>query len=70
MFFAGHFLVPSVALRSVANTAPGGYIRDPSDVVRLRGYFRVRYATIVYRLRSEGLPTHDQYKEYQQYSPG
>lgn len=67
--FAGHLLVPGEALHALVRKGPDSLIRDPYEVVRLQRYFRVSYATALYRLRGEGLLSAEQYAEYRDYSP-
>ncbi len=67
--FAGHFLVPGAALHDLVRQVSGDRVRDPFAVIRLQRYFRVSYATMLYRLLSEDLLTQVQYEEYQGYSP-
>jgi len=67
--FAGHFLVPSATLRALVERGADGCVRDPLEVIRLQHYFGVSYATMLYRLFSEGLLTQGQYDEYRGYSP-
>lgn len=66
--FAAHFLVPADALQALVAEA-GDRVADPYAVIRLQRYFRVSYAMLLNRLRSEGLLTAEQYAEYQGYSP-
>jgi hypothetical protein len=42
---------------------------SPFDVLRLQRYFRVSYATMLNRLRNEGLLSQEQYDAYKGYSP-
>lgn len=67
--FAGHFLVPAPTLRSLVGHDADGPVQDPFEVIRLQRYFRVSYATMLYRLLAEGLLSRPQYDEYQSYSP-
>lgn len=67
--FAGHFLVPGAALRALVGDAPSGCVGDPFEVIRLQRYFRVSYATMLYRLYSEGFLSQGRYDEYRGYSP-
>ena len=67
--FAAHFLVPGDALRTWVAQLPYGEVASAFDVIALHRYFRVSYATMLNRLRSEGLLTLAQYEEYQGYSP-
>jgi Zn-dependent peptidase ImmA (M78 family)/transcriptional regulator with XRE-family HTH domain len=67
--FAAHFLVPGDALGRQVLQLPYGEVASAFDVIALHRYFRVSYATMLNRLRSEGLLTLAQYEEYQGYSP-
>lgn len=67
--FAAHFLVPGDALRRRAGQGPLGQVGSPRDVVDLQRYFRVSYAMMLIRLRSEGLLTPEEYEVYRGYSP-
>jgi Zn-dependent peptidase ImmA (M78 family)/transcriptional regulator with XRE-family HTH domain len=64
--FAGHLLVPAATVRAIVAR---DHVRDAFEVIRLQRYFRVSYATMLYRLKVEGLLTDQQYEEYQGYSP-
>ncbi|HEY1336173.1 MAG TPA: XRE family transcriptional regulator [Bryobacteraceae bacterium] len=66
--FAAHFLVPGEALRKRVGGKAGKSI-TPVDVIDLHRYFRVSYATMLIRLRSEGLLPSDLYELYRGYSP-
>ena len=65
--FAAHFLVPGEQLRQLVGGV--GAPLTPLDAVRLQRYFRVSYATMLNRLRGEGLLSQDDYEEYSGYSP-
>jgi len=67
--FAAHFLVPGNALRKRVNQLPYHKIASAYDVIDLHRFFRVSYATMLNRLRGEGLLAPDQYEEYRGYSP-
>ncbi len=67
--FAAHLLAPAEALRERVKRTPHGEVVSPLDVVNLQRYFRVSYATMLIRLRSEGLLLPEQYEEYRTYSP-
>jgi Zn-dependent peptidase ImmA (M78 family)/transcriptional regulator with XRE-family HTH domain len=67
--FAAHFLVPGAALREWVARSPWGEVLSPLDVLDLHRYFRVSYATMLIRLRSEGLLSPERYEEYRAYSP-
>jgi Zn-dependent peptidase ImmA (M78 family) len=67
--FAAHFLVPSDALRRRVAQLPYEQVASAFDVIDLHRFFRVSYATMLNRLRSEGLLTREQYEEYRGYSP-
>lgn len=67
--FAGHFLVPAPTLRSLVGHGADGPVTDPFEAIRLQRYFRVSYATMLYRLLAEGFLSRPQYDEYQSYSP-
>lgn len=66
--FAAHFLVPGERLHELVATGPDGGI-SPYDVVRLLRYFRVSYATLLNRLRNEGLLSDEQYQAFKDVSP-
>jgi Zn-dependent peptidase ImmA (M78 family)/DNA-binding XRE family transcriptional regulator len=66
--FAAHFLVPGERLHELVATGPDGSI-SPYDVVRLHRYFRVSYATLLNRLRNEGLLSDQQYQAFKDVSP-
>lgn len=66
--FAAHFLVPGERLHELMATGPDGSI-SPYDVVRLHRYFRVSYATMLNRLRNEGLLSDGQYQAFKDVSP-
>jgi len=67
--FAAHFLVPSEALRRRVEARATGKSLTPVDVIDLHRYFRVSYATMLIRLRSEGLLSPDLFDLYRGYSP-
>jgi Zn-dependent peptidase ImmA (M78 family)/transcriptional regulator with XRE-family HTH domain len=67
--FAAHFLVPGEALRKRVGAKSSGKSITPLDVIDLHRYFRVSYATMLIRLRSEGLLPSDMYEAYRGYSP-
>lgn len=67
--FAAHFLVPGDALRKRVAQLPYQKVASAYDVIDLHRFFRVSYATILNRLRSEGLLAPQQYEEYRGYSP-
>ncbi len=67
--FAGHFLVPTAALRALNGRSAGERAPDPFLVIRLQRYFRVSYATMLVRFYAEGFLTREQYEEYREYSP-
>ena len=67
--FAAHFLVPGGALRKSVGQLPNGRVDSPFDVVVLHRHFRVSYATMLVRLRSEGLLSQQDYGAHQGYSP-
>lgn len=71
--FAAHLLVPGEKLRELVDEAPDGGAADevlsPFDVLRLHRYFRVSYATMLNRLRGEGLLNQEQYDIFRGYSP-
>lgn len=67
--FAAHFLVPGQTLRALIARRPDHAITSPLEVLRLQRYFRVSYATMLNRLREEGLLARTQYEEYRSYSP-
>jgi Zn-dependent peptidase ImmA (M78 family)/transcriptional regulator with XRE-family HTH domain len=67
--FAAHFLVPGEKLRQLVAQSPDGDVVSPFEVLRLHRYFRVSYATMLNRLRGEGLLSQEQYDVYREYSP-
>lgn len=67
--FAAHFLVPGGRLHELVADGPDGGEVSPFDVLRLHRYFRVSYATMLNRLRNEGLISPERYEEYKRYSP-
>lgn len=67
--FAAHFLAPAEKLRILVEQNRDGAELSPFDVIRLQRYFRVSYATLLNRLRNEGLLSPAQYEEYKGYSP-
>lgn len=67
--FAAHFLVPSDTLREWVRRLPDSGVASAYDVIDLQQGFRVSYATMLNRLRAEGLLAPEQYQEYQGYSP-
>jgi Zn-dependent peptidase ImmA (M78 family)/transcriptional regulator with XRE-family HTH domain len=67
--FAAHFLVPGDALRMRVAQLPFQQVASPFDVVSLHRFFRVSYATMLNRLRGEGLLAPERYEEYRGYSP-
>jgi Zn-dependent peptidase ImmA (M78 family)/DNA-binding XRE family transcriptional regulator len=66
--FAAHFLVPGERLHELVETGPDGSV-SLYDVVRLNRYFRVSYATMLNRLRNEGLLSDKQYRDFKGVSP-
>lgn len=67
--FAAHFLVPGDALCLQVAQLPYQEIASAFDVLALQRSFRVSYATMLNRLRSERLLSPEQYDEYREYSP-
>jgi Zn-dependent peptidase ImmA (M78 family)/transcriptional regulator with XRE-family HTH domain len=67
--FAAHFLVPGDALRKRVAQLPYQKVASAFDVIDLHRFFRVSYATMLNRLRGEGLLSPEQYEEYRGYSP-
>lgn len=67
--FAAHFLVPGDALRKRVSQLPYAEVASAFDVIALHRFFRVSYATMLNRLRSEGLLSPEQYQEFRGYSP-
>jgi transcriptional regulator with XRE-family HTH domain len=67
--FAAHFLVPGDTLGKQVAQLPYGKVTSTFDVIALHRYFRVSYATMLNRLRGEGLLALAQYEEYRGYSP-
>jgi len=68
--FAAHFLVSGKELRRLTGGDRTHQDLDPYQALRLAAYFRVSYATILVRLREEGLIAAPTYREWQTYSPG
>lgn len=66
--FAAHFLVPGQRLHELVAAGPDESV-NPYDVVRLHRYFRVSYATLLNRLRNEGLLSDQQYQAFKDVSP-
>ena len=74
--FAAHLLVPGEKLRELIDEDPDGEtagsaveVLSPFTVLRLHRYFRVSYATMLNRLRGEGILSQEQYDIYRGYSP-
>lgn len=67
--FAAHLLVPAEKLRELVEQSRDDEDVSPFDVLRLQRYFRVSYATILNRLRAEGLLSLEGYDVYREYSP-
>lgn len=71
--FAAHLLVPGEKLRELVDQDPDGGAAgeglSPFDVLRLHRYFRVSYATMLNRLRCEGILSQERYDIYRGYSP-
>ncbi|WP_166395181.1 ImmA/IrrE family metallo-endopeptidase [Rubrobacter marinus] len=67
--FAAHFLVPSSALRELAEPSWKENGVEPYRAVSLAAHFQVSYATLLYRLRQEGLIPEWNYENLKGYSP-
>lgn len=67
--FAAHFLVPGEKLSELVAESPHGHVTDPLAVIQLHRHFRVSYATMLNRLRSENHLSPERYEAYRQYSP-
>jgi Zn-dependent peptidase ImmA (M78 family)/DNA-binding XRE family transcriptional regulator len=67
--FAAHFLVPASALRWLAERSWQEEGVEAYQAVRLAAYFRVSYATLLYRLLQEDLIPEWNYDELREYSP-
>ncbi len=66
--FAAHFLAPGGRLHELVAGSPDGGV-SPYEIVRLHRYFRVSYATMLNRLRNEGLLSDQQYQDLKRVSP-
>ncbi|MDP9409824.1 MAG: XRE family transcriptional regulator [Actinomycetota bacterium] len=67
--FAAHFLVPGSALRALSRHSWEENGVEPYRAVSLAAYFRVSYATLLYRLLQEGLIPKWNYEDLKEYSP-
>ena len=67
--FAAHFLVPAKELRQLLENEKGVEYLDAYEALRLAAYFRVSYATLLYRLREENLIDRERYESLKMYSP-
>jgi hypothetical protein len=68
--FAAHFLVPGQKLRDLVRLRADYIAESPLlEVLQLQRYFRVSYATMLNRLREEGLLPPPLYEKYRGYSP-
>lgn len=67
--FAAHFLVPTRQLKELAEDERRTGWPDPYEALQLATYFRVSYATILYRLLEEKLVEQDTYEWLKGYSP-
>ncbi len=67
--FAAHFLVPTKQLKDVVEDKRRSGWPDPYEALQLASYFRVSYATLLYRLLEEKIIEDDTYKWLKEYSP-
>ncbi len=67
--FAAHFLVPGRELRRLGEDERAKQGLDPYKALRFAAYYRVSYATLLARLREEGLISPALHREWKAYSP-
>ncbi len=67
--FAAHFLVPTKQLKELAEDEKRSGWPDPYEALQLAAYFRVSYATLLYRLLEESIIEKDTYEWLKGYSP-
>jgi Zn-dependent peptidase ImmA (M78 family)/transcriptional regulator with XRE-family HTH domain len=68
--FAGEFLMPAEGIRrAMEEYGIGPRIMRPADVVHLQRFFRVSYATALFRLRQARLISAQYFEEFQQVRP-
>ncbi len=67
--FAAHFLVPTKQLKELVEDDKRSGWPDPYEALQLASYFRVSYATILYRLFEEKVIEEDTYEWLKGYSP-
>ncbi len=67
--FAAHFLVPTKQLKELVEDDKRNGWPDPYEALQLASYFRVSYATLLYRLFEEKFIEEDTYEWLKGYSP-
>lgn len=67
--FAAHFLVPTKQLKELVEDEKGSGWPDPYEALQLASYFRVSYATLLYRLFEEKIIEEDTYEWLKGFSP-
>lgn len=67
--FAAHFLVPTKQLKRLAKDEERKGGPDAYEALRLASYFRVSYATMLNRLREEGMIEREYYEWIKGHSP-
>jgi hypothetical protein len=67
--FAAHFLVPTQQLKELAEDEKRRGGPDPYEALQLASYFRVSYATLLYRLLEEKIIEEEYYEWLKGYSP-
>ncbi len=67
--FAAHFLVPTKQLKELAEDEKQRGGPDPYEALQLASYFRVSYATLLYRLLEEKIVEREYYEWLKGYSP-
>ena len=67
--FAAHFLVPTKQLKELVEDEKGRGWPDPYEALQLASYFRVSYATLLYRLFEEKIIEEDTYEWLKGFSP-
>lgn len=67
--FAAHFLVPTKQLKELVEDEKRSGWPDPYEALQLASYFRVSYATLLYRLFEEKIIEEDTYEWLKGFSP-
>jgi Zn-dependent peptidase ImmA (M78 family)/transcriptional regulator with XRE-family HTH domain len=67
--FAAHFLVPTKQLKKLAEDERQRGGPDPYEALQLASYFRVSYATLLYRLLEEKIVDREHHEWLKGYSP-